>query len=365
MDTCMSGPHEDYKQWNDWHWQLSNVLTDLDALYAFLGAGEDREHDAVALSRYPMALTPYYASLINEPSFSDPVFSLAVPSVHEEQESVSAIEPDHLGEDAQMPVPGLIRRYRDRAVLLLTPCCPVYCRHCSRKRRVVRRERELDEEGLERIVEYLAEHAEISDVIVSGGEPLLLETDVLERVLKALRTVPSVTVLRIGSRAPVTLPMRVDGELVAMLQRYHPLYLNTQFNHPAELTPESRKACRMLADAGVVLGNQAVLLRGVNDDADVLEQLFRGLLEMRVRPYYLFQCEPVEGAEHFKTPIKAGVELMDELRRRLGGMGLPRFVADLPDGGKIPLESCCIVKKTAAGTLLRNPEGMLVEYPEA
>jgi lysine 2,3-aminomutase len=265
-----------------------------------------------------------------------------------------------------MPVPGLVHRYPDRALVIATTTCAMYCRHCTRKRAAGQRENgALPPQRLRRIAPYLAAHPQIRDVIISGGDPFTLPTAVLERVLMAVRSAPAVEIVRIGTRTPATLPMRITDELVEMLRRHHPLYVNLHFNHPRELTPRAAEACRRLADAGIPLGNQTVLLRGVNDDAATLETLFRALLRLRVRPYYLFQCDLVHGVEAFRTPVARGIEIMEYLRGRMSGLGIPTFVVDAPHGGgKIPLLPNYLVSLSPTHTVLRNSEGMIVAYPE-
>ena len=264
-----------------------------------------------------------------------------------------------------MPVAGLVHRYADRALVLATSACASYCRYCTRKRVACQTDATISAGQLQDIKAYLSAHPEVRDVIVSGGDPLTMPTEALERVLAAIRSVPTVDVLRIGTRCPAVLPMRVTEELVAMLRGYHPLYVNTHFNHPVELTAEAAEACTRLADAGIPVGNQSVLLRGVNDDPQVLEALFRGLVRMRVRPYYLFQCDLVQGTEHFRTPLARGIEVMEYLRGRLSGLAIPLFVVDAPyGGGKIPVLPNYIVSVSPTHTVLRNFEGMLVTYPE-
>jgi lysine 2,3-aminomutase len=302
-------------------------------------------------------------SLIQHFDPADPVFRMVIPQ-NEELNAESFGKEDPLGEEEEMPVPHLIRRYRDRALILVTQQCAANCRYCTRKRRIRNAGERLSDEHLQRIVDYLAEHPDIDDVILSGGDPLVLETEELGHILQAIDDVPSVEILRIGTRVPVTLPMRIDVDLVSLLKEYHPLFVNTHFNHPAELTPEAFRACEALADAGIPVGNQSVLLRGVNDNAEILARLFRGLLRMRVRPYYLFQCEPVKGADHFRTTIPSGMELMEKLRVELSGLALPAYVVDMPGAGKIPLEAGTIVSRSSDTTVLRSPGGMLVEYPE-
>ena len=241
----------------------------------------------------------------------------------------------------------------------------MYCRHCTRKRVAGKRESCITSANLARISAYLTEHPEIHDVILSGGDPLTMSTAALERIIATVRAVSSVDVIRIGTRTPVTLPMRITADLVEMLRRYHPIWINTHFNHPNEFSPEAREACARLADAGIPLGNQTVLLRGINDDPRLMEDLCRGLVKMRVRPYYLFQCDLVRGVEHFRTPISRGIEIMEYLRGRLSGLAIPTYVVDAPGGGgKIPVLPTYVVSSSPTHTVLRNFEGMLISYPE-
>ncbi|TFG87511.1 MAG: KamA family radical SAM protein, partial [Gemmatimonadales bacterium] len=259
----------------------------------------------------------------------------------------------------------LVHRYSDRALLIATTTCSSYCRHCTRKRVAGTREVQISPRRLEQVVAYLREHPEVTDVIVSGGDPLTMATEALYRVLTAIRSVPSVQIVRIGSRVPVVMPMRITDELTAMLRKHHPLWINTHFNHPNELTDDAARACGRLVDAGIPLGNQTVLLRGINDDPRTIERLCRGLVRTRVRPYYLFQGDLVRGVEHFRTPLSRGIEIMEYLRGRLSGLAIPQFVVDAPHGGgKIPLLPAYIVSTSPTHTVLRNFEGMLVSYPE-
>jgi len=316
------------------------------------------------MAKYPMAITPYYASLIRSADSCDPIFQMCVPQA-EELIDPPFLTPDPLEECHDMPVPGMVHRYPDRALVIATTMCSTYCRHCTRKRIAGTRETSITKRRLEQIAAYLREHPQISDVIVSGGDPLTMSTEHLEMVLSSLRAVPSVQIIRIGSRVPVVLPMRITDELCQMLRKYHPVWINTHFNHPQELTPESMEACRRLADAGVPLGNQSVLLRGINDNPHIIEQLCRGLVRNRVRPYYMYQCDLVRGVEHFRTPVTRGMEIMEYLRGRLSGLAIPTFVIDAPHGGgKIPVLPNYVVSQSPTHTVVRNYEGMLIAYPE-
>jgi len=354
----------DRGRWEDWRWQIRNRIRSAAQLlewFPSLGAQSDIPEVA---AKFPMAITPYYASLMRRPDASDPIFQMSVPQIGELFDP-PFLKDDPLEEDEDMPVPGLVHRYPDRALVIATTTCSMYCRHCTRKRVAGHRETTISMSRLQQMVAYLADHPEITDVIVSGGDPFTMPTGQLERILMALRSVPSVEIIRVGTRTPVVLPMRITDELTAMLRRYHPIWVNTHFNHPDELTPEAIAACGRLVDAGIPLGNQSVLLRGVNDSPQVMEQLLRGLVRARVRPYYLFQCDLVRGVEHFRTSISRGLEIMEYLRGRLSGLAIPTYVVDAPHGGgKIPVLPNYIVTVSPTHTVLRNFEGMLVSYPE-
>jgi len=350
--------------WSDWRWQMRNRIRSLPELSRRFPSLSLSQGMAAAAARFPLAITPYYAGLIRTLDGSDPVFQLCVPQ-RQELFDPPCLHDDPLGEDEDMPVPGMVHRYRDRALLIATTTCAAYCRHCTRKRVAGHRETCISAIRLGQVVEYLSVHPEIRDVVVSGGDPFTMATGALDKVLAAVRSAPSVEIVRVGTRTPVVMPMRITDELVQMLRRHHPLFVNTHFNHPAELTPEAQEACLRLADGGLPVGNQTVLLRGVNDDARLLEDLFRKLLRVRVRPYYLFQCDLVRGVEHFRTPLSRGIEIMEYLRGRLSGLGIPAFVVDAPQGGgKIPVLPNYVVSASPTHTVLRNYEGALVSYPE-
>ena len=339
-------------RWDDWSWQMRRRVRSLDQLKRLLPRTVNTAGMAGAEQIFPMAITPYYASLIRTWSDSDPVYRMCVPN-EAELFNPPFLEDDPLAEEGHMPVPGLVHRYRDRALLISTSTCAAYCRHCTRKRVAAQTEGVIHPCRLAAAAEYLRAHPEIKDVVVSGGDPLTLGTNVLENILKAVRSVPSVEVIRIGTRTPVVLPMRITDELTAMLRRYHPIFVNTHFNHPNEVTEAAAEACTKLADAGIPMGNQT------------LETLFRALLRMRVRPYYLFQCDLVRGVEHFRTRLSRGVEIVEHLRGRLSGLAIPLFVVDAPrDGGKIPVMPEYTVTSTARETVLRNYQGLIVAYPE-
>jgi len=351
-------------RWRDWRWQMKNRIRTVGQLRHRFPALDVSSGLLQAARKFPLAITPYYASLIRRADPSDPIFRMAAPQEAELVDPPFLCD-DPLEEDADMPVPGLVHRYADRALLLVTTTCASYCRYCTRKRVAGMHESAISPVRLQQAVAYLADHPEITDVILSGGDALTLATESLERILAAVRGVPSVQIIRIGTRVPVVIPQRITDELVAMLRRYHPLWINTHFNHPAELTAEAAEACARLADAGIPLGNQTVLLRGVNDRPEIIERLCRGLVRMRVRPYYLFQCDLVRGVEHFRTPLARGIEIMEYLRGRLSGLAIPLFVVDAPHGGgKIPVLPTYVVSTSPTHTVLRNFEGMLVSYPD-
>ncbi|HPS54611.1 MAG TPA: KamA family radical SAM protein [Sedimentisphaerales bacterium] len=365
---CSAGSHKADQQsksdWNDWKWQIKNRIRTFEQLIRYLPALHDNLNLIDVIKKYPLAINPYYASLIQHPDISDPIFQMCVPQSGE-LFNPSCLSEDPLEENEDMPVPGLVHRYQDRALVIVTTTCASYCRHCTRKRIAGNRESSISPRRLQQVTEYLLAHPEISDVVISGGDPLTMPTPAIEAVLSAIRSVKSVQVIRIGSRVPVVLPMRIDNELVDMLRKYHPLWINTHFNHPNELTPEAIEACGRLANAGIPLGNQTVLLRGVNDSPQIIEQLCRGLIRMRVRPYYLYQCDLVRGVEHFRTPLSRGIEIIEYMRGRVSGIAIPTFVVDAPHGGgKIPIIPNYIVSMSPTHTVLRNYEGLLVNYPE-
>ena len=347
-----------------WQAQLRHRIRSVADLVAhFPSLGRLAAGIAVAAAKFPLAITPYYASLMRRADLSDPIFRLAVPQAAEiAEKNFQSLDP--MGEGSHTPLPGLIRRYRDRALLLVSSTCPTYCRHCDRKRVAGQRAGALTPAQFQRAVAWIKKRPEIHDVILSGGDPLTLADAVLQKMLVALRAIPHVEIIRIHSRTPVTLPQRITPGLVKMLRRFQPLWLNTQFNHPRELTPQACAALVRLADAGIPLGNQSVLLRGVNDSIKVLEELLRGLVRNRVRPYYLFQCELVRGVEHFRVPIRRGLKIIEQLRRRMSNMAIPTYILDTPTAGKIPLSAATIVRANAKVTVLRSPHGQLVEYPE-
>jgi len=326
------------RDWQDWRWQLQNRVTTLPGLaqYLKLPAAAPRDLRPV-LRAYPLAVTPYYLSLIDPDVEADPLARQCLPDVREAAFS-NAGSADPLDEDGRMPVSNLIHRYPDRVLAMVTRNCAVYCRHCNRKRLWKTRETAGFRNRLAAMVRYVTTAPQVREVILSGGDPLMYDDSRLEALLAAFKAVPHVEVLRIGSRMPVVLPMRITKDLCRMLRRYRPLWLNTQFNHPAEITKDTARACAMLLEAGIPVSNQSVLLQGVNDSPEVMRRLLHGLQKISVRPYYLFHCEPVRGCMHLRTSVSAGLALMEALRRDCSGLALPQYVADLPgEAGKVPL----------------------------
>lgn len=307
---------------------------------------------------FPFQVTPYYADLIR--CQGDSVWRQCMPDILELNDDGQRADP--LFESSLSPVPGLIHRYPDRVVLLVSNRCPVYCRFCMRKRHVGEGDAPLRRDELERCLAYIAKNPAIRDVILSGGDPLMLDDESLSHILSRLREIPHVSIIRIGTRVPVTLPERVTSDLCTILKRFHPLYINTHFNHPAEITPESAKACGLLADAGIVLGNQTVLLRGVNNSVTIMRELMTGLLSLRVRPYYIHQMDLVRGTGHFRTPVTEGLDIIRGLRGHISGLAVPQYVIDLPEGkGKVAILPDD-VEREGDMLLLRTYRGERVAY---
>ena len=354
----------DPSDWADWRWQLRNMLTSADDLAAVVDlSGEERAGLAAAGGLFRVGLTPYYAGLMDPDRPECPIRRQAIPSPREAHIAPGELG-DPLGEDSHSPVPSIFHKYPDRVLLLVVDRCAIYCRHCNRRRLVGGDDPPtLDE--LEAALGYIERTPRVRDVLLSGGDPLLLSTRKLDAILTRLRAIPHVEIIRIGTRVPVVLPMRIDAELVAMLRRHHPLYVNTHFNHPVELTAEARAGCERLVDAGIPVGNQAVLLRGINSSVRCLRALLRGLLRMRVRPYYLFQGDTVVGTDHLRTPVEAAIALMGQLRGWMSGMAIPHLVLDAPGGGgKIPIGPTYLLEAGDEWAVLRNYRGALIRYPQ-
>lgn len=353
------------EEWNDWRWQIRHRITSVDQLKKIIKLTPEEEEGARnALMSLRMAITPYYASLIDPDDPHDPVRRQAVPTSPELKHSRFE-SPDPLSEDADAPVPGLTHRYPDRVLFLITDQCSMYCRHCTRRRFAGINDRPRTKREIDAGLAYIRRTPAIRDVLLSGGDALVYEEDKLEYILKELRAMPHVEVVRIGSRTPVVLPMRITESLVRMLRKYHPVWLNTHFNSPREVTPESREACERLVDAGIPVGNQSVLLRGVNDCPVVMKKLVHQLVKMRVRPYYLYQCDLSWGLEHFRTPVSKGIEIIESLRGHTSGLAVPTYVVDAPGGGgKIPVGPQYLISQGEGAVVLRNYEGVISVYPE-
>jgi lysine 2,3-aminomutase len=353
------------EQWNDWHWQIKNRIETLEELRKHVHfTPEEAEGVEKCLGSLRMAITPYYLSLIDLDDPHDPVRRQAIPTA-KELHHAAADQNDPLHEDINSPVAGLTHRYPDRVLFLITDQCSMYCRHCTRRRFAGHTDAMVPMEQIDACINYVHEHSEVRDVLLSGGDALMVQDDKLEYILSKLREIKHVEIVRIGSRAPVVMPQRVTQELCAMLKKYHPLWLNVHFNHPKEITEEAKKACAMLVDAGIPLGNQSVLLRGVNDCVHVMKELVQKLLQIRVRPYYIYQCDLSLGLEHFRTPVSKGIEIIEGLRGHTTGFAVPTFVVDAPGGGgKIPVMPQYLISNAPYQVKLRNYEGVITTYSE-
>ncbi len=351
--------------WNDWHWQMKNDIKDVETLSKVVPLTEAEKKDIEAvLKRFRMAITPYYASLIDPEDKHCPVRLQAIPRLPETFED-PADEDDPLHEDVDSPVPGLTHRYPDRVLLLVTNICSMNCRHCTRRRLVGFEDVHMSDANIDAAVEYIRKTPIVRDVLISGGDPLVLSDEKLERVIRKLREIEHVEVIRIGSRVPVVMPQRITDNLVSMLAKYHPIYLNTHFNHPKEITAESKAACEKLANAGIPLGNQSVLLRDVNDCPMTMKKLVQKLLTIRVKPYYIYQCDLSMGISHFRTSVSKGIEIIENLRGHTTGMAVPTFVVDAPGGGgKTPVMPNYLISQNEKRIVLRNYEGVITTYTE-
>jgi lysine 2,3-aminomutase len=352
--------------WNDWHWQQQKRITRLDQLEQVIRVTpEERRATAETASEFHMGITPYYAALMDADDPRCPIRLQSVPTQGERVVLPMDLE-DPLAEERDMPVPGITHRYPDRALLYTTHNCPVYCRHCTRKRKVSDPTTAAAKRQIDAAIDYVARTPAIRDVVISGGDPLSLSDERLDDVLGRLRAIPHVEILRLGTRNLATLPQRVTDDLARMLRAHHPVYVNTHFNHPKECTAEAFEACARLADAGCPISNQMVLLKGVNDDPRTVLELNHDLLLMRVRPYYIYQCDLAQGISHFRTPIETGIRIMEALRGHTSGLAVPHFVVDAPGGGgKIAIAPDPVVARDGKRWLLRNWEGDVFEYVEA
>jgi lysine 2,3-aminomutase len=353
------------KEWNDWHWQIRNRITKLEELRQVLELTPEEIEGVMGASKtFGMAITPYFVSLMDPLDPNCPIRRQVIPTSHELQIGLVDLE-DPLTEEADSPVPGLVHRYPDRVLLVVTDQCPSYCRFCTRRRLVSSGRERVSHQKIDAMVQYISQHTEVRDALISGGDGLFLSEGVLEYILSSLRRIPHLEVIRIGTRVPVYLPQRITPKLVKMLRRYHPLWINVHVNHPQEITPEMSEACAILADGGIPLGSQTVLLAGINDCPNIIKRLVQELVKIRVRPYYLYQCDLSEGIGHFRTPVSKGIEIIEHLRGHTSGFAVPTFVIDAPGGGgKIPLMPQYSLSQSDSRVVLRNYEGRLFAYPE-
>jgi lysine 2,3-aminomutase len=358
-------PDTTRKEWNDWRWQIRNRICSYKQLGKILDLSAcERQYLEIPRLKLPVAITPYYMSLLqnNDPDY--PLRRTVVPTSHELLKMPGESD-DPLGEEERSPVPGLVHRYPDRVLLLVLDFCSTYCRYCTRSRVVGHSAIHPGKARLEMAIDYIRSKPEIRDVLISGGDPLTLNDERLDWLLVRLRQIPHVEIIRIGTKIPAVLPQRITPKLVRMLRKYHPLLMSLHFIHPDECTPEAYRACAMLANAGIPLGSQTVLLKGINDNVDTMKELVHHLLRMRVRPYYLYQCDPISGSSHFRTPVEKGLEIIRGLRGFTSGYAVPTYVIDAPGGGgKIPLMPDYVVGRNEDSLLLANYENRLFRYPD-
>lgn len=346
---------------NDWKWQVRNSIRSIAELKKIVNLTfKEEEHIRAAQAEFSWHITPYYANLMDRDDPECPIRKQAIPDIRELHDPMGMMDP--LDEEKNSPAPNVIKVYPDRIAWCVSNMCPVLCRHCLRKRMVGRETFDASREARNAAFSYIEKTPEIRDVLVTGGDPLMFSDNVIEEIVGRLRAIDHVEIIRIGSRAPCTLPQRITSELCTMLKKYHPIWLNTQFNHPKELTGEAGEACARLADAGIPLGNQSVLLKGINDDPEVMLALVRGLVKFRVRPYYLYQAQILAGTEHFRTPIETGIELIQKLRGYTTGFAVPTYVLDTPYG-KVPMMPNYIDDRDAEAVYLRSFDGNVWKEP--
>ena len=352
-------------EWNDWKWQVKNRIETYEELSRYFSFSEEEaEGIKQALGKFRMAITPYYLSLIDPNDPFDPRRRQAIPACPECNIAPADLD-DPLHEDEDSPAPGLTHRYPDRVLFLITDMCSMYCRHCTRRRFAGQKDDESPSERIEKCLAYIERPPEVRDVLLSGGDALMVSDKKLEYIIQRLRAIPHVEIVRIGSRTPVVCPQRITPELCDMLKKYHPVWLNTHFNHPNEMTPEAEQALARLANAGIPLGNQTVLLRGVNDCVHVMKKLMHELVRNRVRPYYIYQCDLSMGLEHFRTPVSKGIDIIENLRGHTSGYAVPTFVVDAPGGGgKTPVMPQYVISQSPDKVILRNFEGVITTYTE-
>jgi lysine 2,3-aminomutase len=352
------------ERWNDWRWQLSNRVNSLEEVGRVLNLTEEERAGLSSPDKFRVDVTPYFLSLMDPDDPNDPIRRQVIPTDCEHEAFTSMME-DSLAEDRHSPVPGLVHRYPDRVLMLVTTQCASYCRYCTRSRIVGDPTQNFNRHDIEAQLDYLRRTPQVRDVLLSGGDALTLAPKLLESILRSLREIPHIEIVRIGSRVPVFLPQRIDDELCDMLAKYHPLWMNLHFNHPNEITPEVSRACDKLTRAGIPIGNQSVLLAGVNDCLNIQKALVHKLVENRIRPYYLYQCDLVEGSGHFRTPVGKGIEIMEGLRGHTSGYAVPTYMIDAPGGGgKIPVMPNYLISYSDHKVILRNYEGYITTYEE-
>jgi len=359
-------PHATEADWSNWHWQIRNSIVGLDQIKRFIKLTHGEYTGIIRhTSGLPLRITPYYASLISPTNPLQAIRRAVVP-VADEYVSSPGESVDPLGEEGQSPVQSLVHRYPDRVLFLTTGFCSTYCRYCTRSRMVGNHGRFKGSiSQWQQAIEYIEQTPQVRDVLLSGGDPLTLTDGHLDYLLSSIRRIPHVEIIRIGTKVPVVLPQRLTSRLLNILKKYQPLWISIHCTHPDELTPEMNSACTLLADAGIPLGSQTVLLKGINDSVDTLKKLFHGLLKVRVRPYYLYQCDPILGSSHFRTTVDKGIEMIEGLRGHTSGYAIPHYVVDAPGGGgKIPLLPDYYQGRDADGVILRNFEGRTFRYPD-
>ncbi len=358
LDSLQAGEND----WNDWRWQLRHRVSDVETLSRYVELSkEEREEIAEVSKQFRWALSPYYLALVMADEPHGALWKQSIPSIQEVTDKNGSEDP--MAEQWTSPAPGVTRRYPDRMIINVTNRCAMFCRHCQRRRNIGNKDRHQTRATLEAALQYVRDNEEIRDVLVTGGDALLLSDRTLDWLLGELHSIPHVEIKRLGTRTPVTLPQRITPELCRILEKYPPIYINTQFNHPLEVTPEAKRACDMLVKAGVVLGNQAVLLRGVNNNPHVMKKLNQELLKIRVRPYYIFHAKNVKGTSHFITSVKEGLEIMEHLRGYTSGLAVPTYIINAPYGnGKTPIAPNYLLGRKGNQILLRTWENKIIPY---
>lgn len=361
----IAGKH-DTVLWNDWRWQLQNRIISLENLEKWINPTvEEKKAVRYSSGRFKMAITPHFASLMDKDDPTCPIRKQAVPVLGEFKVGKNDLH-DPCGEEKDTVAPGLVHRYPDRVLLLITDTCAMYCRHCTRRRMVGCKEGQLPESQFKEALLYISKNKKIRDVLISGGDPLLLSDDKLEHILHELHAIKHIEMIRLGTRLPVSLPQRITGSLCSILRQYQPLYISIHFNHSKEISVETREACERLVDAGIPLGSQTVLLKGINDKPKTMINLMHNLLTIRVRPYYLYQCDLAPGTEHFRTPVSTGLKIIEAMRGHTTGYAIPTFVIDAPGGGgKVPINPDTVVSQNSRGVIVRNYQGRVFFYPNS